>query len=118
MYTRWLPAGYVLDSGAPCAFLRPGIAKNEMFFILAWTLSDLCTKILKTVINHTKNIQGKDFERLPYPFWVPPPQKQVIIRQIKKLITTAQAGQSVDLTAPALVKLNALFAAERYFSQQ
>ena len=68
LHLRYLPSGYVLDNGAPCALLNPCVDKDEMFFILAWGLSDLCNKILKTTINHTKNIQSKDFERLPYPF--------------------------------------------------
>lgn len=33
-------------------------------------LTPLATRILKTVGNHTRNIQGKDIERLPYPGWV------------------------------------------------
>ena len=44
---RYLPVNYVLDSGAPCAFLKPNIDKKELFFILAWGLSNLCTHILK-----------------------------------------------------------------------
>ena len=67
---RYLPAGYILDSGAPCAFLRPGVEHDELFFILGWSLTDLCNTILKEVLNHTRNIQSKDFERLPYPVWV------------------------------------------------
>jgi hypothetical protein len=64
---KYLPAGYILDSGAPCAFLRDGIEPDELYFIFAWTLTPFATKILKKVINHTINIQGKDVELLPYP---------------------------------------------------
>ncbi|HEX5689990.1 MAG TPA: hypothetical protein VFX76_08305, partial [Roseiflexaceae bacterium] len=60
---RYLPQGYVLDSGAPCAFLRPDVAPEELLFILGWTFAPLCERLLKQVVNHTKNIQGKDFER-------------------------------------------------------
>ena len=63
--TRYLPEDYILDSGTPCGFLRPGMPHEELFFILAWTLSPLCSHILKSVINHTINIQSKDFERCP-----------------------------------------------------
>ena len=106
---RWLPPGYVLDSGAPCAFLKTGVGKDEMFFILAWALSDLCNDILKTAINHTKNIQGKDFERLPYPFWVGNAQKNAAVRRMKNLIAEAKAGRTIHLTDPELVELSDIF---------
>ena len=61
---RFLPAGYILDSGGPCAFPRPGVSHDEMLFVMGWALTDKCTQILKQVINHTMNIQSKDFERL------------------------------------------------------
>ena len=32
--TRWLRSGYILDSGAPCAFLRDGVAHDELFYIM------------------------------------------------------------------------------------
>ena len=106
---RWLPAGYVLDSGAPCAFLRPRVAAREMFFILGWALSDLCNDILKTVINHTKNIQGKDFERLPYPFWVGAKEKNLVVRRVKKLIAVARGGRTIHPSDKELVELNKIF---------
>ena len=90
---RYLPHGYILDSGAPCAFLRDGIAPDELYFILGWTFSPLCQSLLKDVINHTKNIQGKDFERLPYPFWVSLEAKQQITEWVKALIHEAQSGR-------------------------
>ena len=90
---RYLPSGYILDSGAPCAFLRDGIDPDELYFILGWTFSPLCQSLLKDVINHTKNIQGKDFERLPYPFWVSTTAKQQIIERVKALVSEAQAGR-------------------------
>ena len=93
---RYLPPGYVLDSGAPCAFLRPGKAPDELFFILGWTFAPLCERLLKQVINHTKNIQGKDFERLPYPFWVPEIRKQAIIADVRRLLDEALAGRVVS----------------------
>ena len=90
---RYLPGGYILDSGAPCAFLRDGIDPDELYFILGWTLSPLCLSLLKNVINHTKNIQGKDFERLPYPFWVPNEVKLEAITRVKALVSEALAGR-------------------------
>ncbi len=91
--TRYLPPGYILDSGAPCAFLQDGIAPDELYFILGWTLSPLCLSLLKNVINHTKNIQGKDFERLPYPFWVSSKMKSEAVARVKALVSEAQAGR-------------------------
>ncbi len=90
---RWLPPGSILDSGAPCAFLREGVAEDELYFILGWTLSPLCGRLLKDVINHTKNIQGKDFERLPYPFWVGAEAKGKLIARVREMVSEAQAGR-------------------------
>ena len=90
---RYLPPGYILDSGAPCAFLRDGVDPDELYFLLGWTFAPLCLSLLKNVINHTKNIQGKDFERLPYPFWVPSEVKAEAIEWVKMLVSKAQAGR-------------------------
>ncbi len=87
---RYLPSGYILDSGAPCAFLHEGVDPDELYVILAWLQTELATTLLKTVINHTRNIQGKDVERLPYPFWAPPDARaraaQMVRREVDKLI--------------------------------
>lgn len=86
---RYLPPGYILDSGAPCGFLRDGIDPDELWFILGWCLTPLCTRILKDVLNHTRNIQSKDFERLPYPFWVSADHKRQAITQCQELVNLA-----------------------------
>lgn len=106
---RYLPAGYVLDSGAPCAFLAPGIDKQEMFFIIAWALSDLCNHILKTIINHTKNIQGKDFERLPYPFWISGVQKFAAISHVQGIMRDAESGKHISTADERISALNIIF---------
>ncbi|HEX5416498.1 MAG TPA: N-6 DNA methylase [Chloroflexota bacterium] len=93
---RYLPEGYILDSGAPCAFARPGVDRSELRFILGWTCTDACTRLLKTVINHTQNIQSKDFERLPYPFWVNPFEKEEAIATVSALIEQAMQGRIVQ----------------------
>jgi hypothetical protein len=93
---RYLPPGYILDSGAPCAFPRADVDPEELYFILGWTFSPLCERLLKEVVNHTKNIQGKDFERLPYPFWVPGERKPAIIEQVKALVAEAMAGRTIS----------------------
>ena len=106
---RYLPPGYILDSGAPCAFLREGVASDELYFILGWTFSDGCHRLLKDVINHTKNIQGKDFERLPYPFWVSAGAKRVVTERIKEMVAEAQAGRVFRRTDEEVMEIGAAF---------
>ena len=115
---RYLPVNYVLDSGAPCAFLKPNIKREELFFILAWGLSNLCTHILKTTINHTKNIQGKDFERLPYPFWVSEQQKSTAILKMQELIKVAQRGENIELKDKRISNLNEIFESTQFFDRK
>ncbi|MFH1540354.1 MAG: N-6 DNA methylase [Elusimicrobiota bacterium] len=93
IHTKFLSEGYILDSGSPCAFLRDGIGDDELYFIMAWTLTKRCNEILKQVINHTRNIQGKDVERLPYPSWVDCHDKHLIIKKMKNLINNACLGK-------------------------
>lgn len=108
---RYLPSGYILDSGAPCAFLRDGIDPDELWFILGWCLTPLCTKVLKDVLNHTRNIQSKDFERLPYPFWVGPESKAEAIARCKGMVATAMRGErSYRRSDAELFQLVACFA--------
>jgi hypothetical protein len=109
LHTRYLPSGYILDSGAPCAFLKPGIPHDELFMILGWTLTSLCNRLLKEVINHTKNIQSKDFERLPYPFWVSSDRKQTVIRHVIALLDAARNGRRYSRNCPELRWLDEQF---------
>ncbi len=106
---RYLPPGYILDSGAPCAFLREGVAGDELYFILGWTFSDLCHRLLKDVINHTKNIQGKDFERLPYPFWVTAETKRAVTERVKGMVAEAQAGRMFRRADAEIADIGAAF---------
>ena len=106
---RHLPEGYILDSGAPCAFLRKGIQNDEFYFIFGWTLTCTCNSLLKEVINHTKNIQSKDFERLPYPFWVDRKKKITIIQAVKRMIHEAMKGMSFDHNSPEISWLEEQF---------
>ena len=96
---RYLPSGYILDSGAPCAFLRPGVARDELYFLLGWLQTDLATGILKSVINHTRNIQGKDVERLPYPHWVASSDRSEIVRVVESAVAALIRGEPVDVQA-------------------
>jgi tRNA1(Val) A37 N6-methylase TrmN6 len=107
---RYLPSGFILDRGAPCAFLRDGVAEEELYFILAWTLTDLASAILKSVINHTRNIQSKDVERLPYPFWVTPKDKKKAIALMKSLVENAVAGKTYTRSSEDVKKLDGIFA--------
>lgn len=102
---RYLPSGYILDSGAPCAFLRDGVARDELFFILGWLLTGTATAILKGVLNHTMNIQSKDVERLPYPSWVPAERKAVAIHATKRLVERAMAGERFGRLDPEIIAL-------------
>jgi hypothetical protein len=110
---RYLPPGYILDSGAPCAFLRDGIERDELWFILGWCLTPLCTRILKDVLNHTRNIQSKDFERVPYPFWVRPEQKQQAIHHCRALVEAAMYdGRRYQRTDSEIACLAEFYAAQ------
>jgi N-6 DNA Methylase len=98
---RYLPAGYILDSGAPCGFLRPGVDTDELWVILAWLQTELATTILKQVINHTRNIQGKDIERLPYPWWVAASARADAANRTRLAVGAIMAGEQVDREALA-----------------
>ena len=106
---RYIPEGYVLDSGAPCAFLREGVDREELFFTLGWLLSPLANRILKTVINHTQNIQSKDLERMPYPWWVSAGNRARIIAQVKDMIVQAEAGKVWTWDDPEIRQLGERF---------
>jgi hypothetical protein len=109
LYVRYLPPGYILDSGAPCAFLREGVEQEELYFILGWGLTDLCNRILKEVLNHTRNIQSKDFERLPYPVWVDEERKQRAVLAVKALVGLAKTGQELSFKSREVRDLNELY---------
>jgi hypothetical protein len=109
LYARYLPPGYILDSGAPCAFLREGVEQEELYFILGWALTDLCNRILKEVLNHTRNIQSKDFERLPYPVWVDTERKQKAVLAVKALVSLARTGQKLSFKSREIGNLNELY---------
>lgn len=106
---RYLPPGYILDSGAPCLFLRPGVPHEELWLVLGWSLTTEATRILKTVINHTRNIQSKDVERLPYPHWVTPATKAEVIALVERMVADAQAGTVFDRQSPEIKKLDEMF---------
>jgi len=106
---RFLPSGYILDSGAPCAFPRAGVNADEALFILGWMLSPLANQVLKTVINHTRNIQSKDFERMPYPWWVNSELKEQIVATVRRMIDEARAGHQWEFDSPEIMELGESF---------
>jgi hypothetical protein len=107
---RYLPPGFILDSGAPCAFLRDGVSENELYFILGWTCTDLASSILKEVINHTRNIQSKDVERLPYPSWIVGSAKSSAIDAVRSMVKLGLEGRFLDRTSPEVRALEDLYA--------
>lgn len=112
IHAKYLPEGFILDSGAPCAFLRPGVPEDELFFLLGWLLTDLANALLKNVLNHTRNIQGKDVERLPYPFWVSEPCRRKCIAHVRSLVARADAGELFSYQSAPMRELNVFYAAE------
>jgi hypothetical protein len=55
---RYLPPGYVLDSGAPCAFPRDPSRADEIFFVLGWLLTGPCDRAQTEVIDHSPPRRG------------------------------------------------------------
>jgi tRNA1(Val) A37 N6-methylase TrmN6 len=110
---KFLPAGYILDSGAPCGFLRDGVEEDEFWFIFGWSITEKATEILKTVINHTRNIQSKDVERLPYPVWVSPAKKAKAIALTKKLVEEGMSGIEFTKSSKEIVELNKYYDLEK-----
>lgn len=104
---RYLEEGYILDNSSPIIVLKENVNKDELFFILGWLLTSECTAILKKVINHTKNIQSKDVERLPYPWWVDEYTKNNIVKFIKKSIIYKKENNKIPDNF--FEKLNSLF---------
>lgn len=109
---RILPPGYILDCGAPAAFLRPGIPEDVLYFIMGWCLTDLCTSLLKGVLNHTRNIQAKDFEKLPFPAWVDDARRKKAVSLVKSLTERARNGEEIVFNSPEMQQLEKLYARE------
>lgn len=104
---RYLPSDYIIDNSSPIAVLKPGIDRDELYFIMAWCLTDICNMILKKVINKTRNIQNKDVERLPYPSWVSKSDKLEIIELTRNAIID-KMGSRLD-EKDYLEKINTFF---------
>ena len=115
---RYLPEGFILDTGCPVAFLKPGIDRNEMYFAMGWCLTKLCNDILKNVINHTRNIQSKDFERLPYPTWVDDGNRKSAIELVKGMIDRAMSGETFTHKSPEMSILDGLYSFQKQLTLQ
>ena len=94
---RYLPGNNILDNSSPVIILKDNVDKKELLFILGWLLTTKCNSILKNVINHTKNIQSKDIEKLPYPFWVSDEDKDKIINFVKLKLNDKRKGIVGDI---------------------
>jgi predicted RNA methylase len=108
---RILMSGYILDSGAPCGFLREDVDPDVLFLLIGWLATDMATLLLKECINHTMNIQGKDIERLPFPFWMSETRQSQAIEVVRYTITGMMRGVELDMV-PVIAELNRLYARE------
>jgi len=93
---RFLESGYILDSGAPIGVPKEGTDRKEIFFVIGWLHTKLATNIMKKVINHTKNIQSKDMEKMPYPHWVSQDQKAIVIKMVEEQINKMKNGENLE----------------------
>jgi len=107
---RYLPAGYILDTSSPCVFLREGVPRDELYFVLGWLLTATCSRLLKNVVNHTKNIQGKDVEHLPYPFWIDEERKGPIAARVRGMVDEGRAGRQFTRDDAEVTHLESEFA--------
>lgn len=48
-------------------------------------------------MNHTRNIQGKDIERPPYPHWAEVRDRDGIVSLVSLTVDTMMDGRNVDL---------------------
>src|SRR5206468_1182221 len=92
-----------------CAFTLDGVQRSEIFFTIGWLLSPLAKQVLKTVINHTRNIQSKDFERMPYPWWVPESTKARATQRVERMIAEVKAGRRWQWKDPEVMDLAAMY---------
>ena len=109
IWAKYLPQGRILDSGAPVAIPRPGTDRSEIFFLLGWLVTDRATQLLKTVLNHTRNIQGKDIERLPYPAWVSDNHKEEAIGVVEELVESCMNNGPVLSKNGVMTDLETLY---------
>lgn len=76
---------------------------------MGWTLTNKCPQILKQVINHTMNIQSKDFERLPYPAWVSDRDRSEAVALVESMIDEGVAGRDFSRADREFAALESLF---------
>ena len=107
---KYLPPGRILDSGSPVAIPRQGVDRREIFFLLGWLLTNRASELLKSVLNHTRNIQGKDVERLPYPAWVPRDRRDLAMDFVKNLVERGIASKSIQPDGATMARLEELYA--------
>ena len=64
---------------------------------------------LKTVVNHTRNIQSKDVERMPYPWWVHEHARTTAIALAQDMIADARSGVKWTWSDEKVRQLGSLF---------
>ena len=57
----------------------------------------------------TRNIQSKDFERLPYPVWVSADSKRKAVVAVKELLARARKGETFSFKSAEVRKLNSMY---------
>jgi len=88
---------YVFDAGSPMIVFNENILNNEMLFILWYFNSNIASKILKNVLNHTRNIQPKNIEALPYPK-VSQDDKNLVITLVKNILQEMKTNTDFNYT--------------------
>ena len=78
-------------------------------FIMGWTLTGLCNRILKQVVNHTLNIQSKDLERLPFPAWVSSSRWSTAVRLVDRMLKEGREGRVFTRNDPEFAELEYLY---------
>lgn len=69
---------YIFDAWSPMVVFNEWY-ESEILFILWYLNSEIASTLLKNVINHTRNIQPKNIEALPYPIISIEDKKNIIV---------------------------------------
>lgn len=96
LLTRYVPDTYVISNDLSIAHLKDGIEYDELYYIIAWTLSDMCNELLYIINPIHKSIREDDILKIPYPIWVDEISKRDIINYIQSVISHKFNGESVN----------------------
>ena len=95
----------ISDIGSPFCELKENNI-DELYFIMAWLISDKCNSIIKSL--DKKNIQIKDIKKLPYPNWISDDVKLLISDYIKNIISEKKSGVIIN-DSEIIDKINLYF---------